>query len=237
MSYGGGLSRNEQKLVNKRLKQKNKEGTQLFKKYDADGNGLDREELAALFDELEVQITVDELEEGFKKINADGNENIDLKEFHVWWDAARSRDEVELRRAMAKTGHDDDDNEGDGIDMDGEKQKKLHVPNVDRAGMNRLLQKAVFGSSVETGLGDAEAARQSHLKREWCGLLHPDTPVRALYDFLQLSILLYLAWVLPNRIAFSKSPKGWDVFTDLLIDMLVWVDMLLGTPSHGEPCC
>ena len=72
------------------VKETVKEGTQLFKQYDASGNGLNKRELAAIFSKLEVQITDEELEEGFNKLNADGHETIGLKQFHVWWDVARS---------------------------------------------------------------------------------------------------------------------------------------------------
>ena len=73
----------------------------------------------------------------------------------------------------------------------------------------------------------ADAKKELLLKKEWFGLLHPDTPIRQLYDAVQLFILLYLFWVLPNRIAFLKSPKGWEALGDVAIDGTVWLDILL----------
>jgi CRP-like cAMP-binding protein len=99
---------------------------------------------------------------------------------------------------------------------------------VDRAKMNNFLQKTIFGAGVDDLIeeGTNHASELEYMKK-WCGLLHPDTPIRAFYDFVQLSILLYLAWVLPNRLAFSKIPKGLEIIGDLFIDTMVWVDIFL----------
>ena len=87
--------------------------------------------------------------------------------------------------------------------------------------MNHFLQTTVFGVAADDGGAfDAEEAKNVELRNKWCGILHPDTRVRGFYDFLQLLILLYLAWVLPNRLAFSKTPIGWEVMGDMCID--VW---------------
>jgi hypothetical protein len=48
------------------------------------------------------------------------------------------------------------------------------------------------------------------------------------YNFLQLSIMVYLAWVLPTRMAFSKvSTSATDIVIDLLIDASVVCDMII----------
>ena len=87
-----------------------------------------------------------------------------------------------------------------------------------------FLQGMLYGTSGEEGGG---LTNDELLKHKWFGLLHPDTPIRGAYDFLQLVILIYLAWELPNRLAFQKTPKGYEIYTDLFIDFLVWTDMFL----------
>eukprot|EP01048_Picozoa_sp_COSAG05_P010477 COSAG05_NODE_925_length_6575_cov_68.709320_2_plen_893_part_00 len=99
---------------------------------------------------------------------------------------------------------------------------------VNRAEMNAFLQSTVFGVKVEEGnVFDEEEARLLMLKAKWGGILHPDTRVKGAYDLLQLVILLYLAWALPNRVAFTKTATGWQIVGDLVIDITVWVDMFL----------
>jgi hypothetical protein len=98
---------------------------------------------------------------------------------------------------------------------------------VDRAQLNSFLQEAVFGASAGGGIAhDADLERDEKLRSEWCGLKHPDTKLRQVYDYMHLVILLYLAWALPNRLAFSKTPKGREVVTDLLVDIAVWLDII-----------
>lgn len=93
---------------------------------------------------------------------------------------------------------------------------------VDRAEMNAFLQSTVFGVAVdEGGILDEEEALLAAQKAKWGGILHPDTKVKGAYDILQLIILLYLAWALPNRVAFTKTATGWQIIIDLLIDAAV----------------
>ena len=97
----------------------------------------------------------------------------------------------------------------------------------DREKMNKFLQKAVFGTAVEDSACD-ELAEEAKLKHQWFGLRHPDTPIRGAYDMFQLFIMLYLGWLLPTRLAFSKGATGVvEVIVDIFIDLSVWVDMFL----------
>jgi len=73
-----------------------------------------------------------------------------------------------------------------------------------------------------------EAELEAMYRAEWFGVLHPDTAVRGVYDMIQLTIMLYLAWLLPTRFAFQTGANGaLEVAMDLVIDLSVWVDMVL----------
>jgi hypothetical protein len=91
--------------------------------------------------------------------------------------------------------------------------------------VDAALQHAAFGSSVGAA---AEEISDDIYKTEMFGLLHPDTPTRGGYDMFQLCIMLWLAWLLPTRLAFTKSATSfWEVAVDLVVDLSVWVDMFL----------
>jgi hypothetical protein len=75
---------------------------------------------------------------------------------------------------------------------------------------------------------EVQRAEEEKLKSIWGGLLHPDTAVRHGYDFVQLIIMLYLGYLLPLRLAFTKTATGpLEIALDLVIDGSVWVDMFL----------
>ena len=78
---------------------------------------------------------------------------------------------------------------------------------------------------VTDALADADCEHE--LRRHWCGLLHPDTGVRQLYDLLQMSILLWFLFILPYRLGFVIEPKGWEILLDIVIDCILGVDILL----------
>jgi hypothetical protein len=100
-----------------------------------------------------------------------------------------------------------------------------------QAAMNKALQQAAFGAVDD---GADEAAAEKRFREEWGGILHPDTVIRGVYDMGQLAIMLYLAWLLPTRFAFSKGASGpLEVALDLIIDLSVWVDMVLQTRMYS----
>jgi hypothetical protein len=101
----------------------------------------------------------------------------------------------------------------------------------DRAKMNRMLQQSVFGVST-VDMGGGEHSHEEALKKEWCGLVHPDTPTKAVYDMIQLLIMLYLAWVLPTRLALNKTATGWAVVGDLVVDASVYVDIIMNMKTY-----
>jgi hypothetical protein len=76
---------------------------------------------------------------------------------------------------------------------------------------------------------DLDLAEQDlKYRAEWFGVLHPETAARGAYDMTQLTIMLYLAWLLPIRFAFNQGANGaLEVAMDLVIDLSVWVDMVL----------
>ena len=65
-----------------------------------------------------------------------------------------------------------------------------------------------MGRTASVDEGEDERATIARLKSEWLGLLHPDTVLRGIYDMVQLIIMLYLAWLLPTRVAFTKGATG-----------------------------
>ena len=100
------------------------------------------------------------------------------------------------------------------------------------ASMSKLLSRAVFGDAA--GEEGEELTAEQELKREFFGLLHPDTPIRAAYDMLQVFIMLYLAYVLPKRLAFDKQATGAiAVFLDPLIDFSVYFDIYLNRHMYS----
>jgi len=73
-----------------------------------------------------------------------------------------------------------------------------------------------------------EAELEARYRAEWCGVLHPDTTIRGVYDMVQLAIMLYLAWLLPTRFAFQTgASSALEVALDLIIDLSVWIDMVM----------
>ncbi len=59
---------------------------ELFRRYDADGNGvIDRGEFEALLKALGVFAAPDRVAAQFASIDRDGNGDIDYDEFVAWW--------------------------------------------------------------------------------------------------------------------------------------------------------
>jgi hypothetical protein len=111
---------------------------------------------------------------------------------------------------------------------------KLSIPESIKtpAEIKAFLDEHVFGGTVSMSEEDRTARERSEdpaLKERWFGLLHPACFLRGVYDFFQMALLLYLAWRLPNRLAFEKMQVGVELLIDLLIDLSVWVDMYLST--------
>lgn len=97
--------------------------------------------------------------------------------------------------------------------------------------MVKDLQKAAFGDAEdeEDAYEDEEVA-DARIREQWFGILHPDMRTRGIYDLIQLFIMLYLGWLLPRRLAFTKTAAGtFEAALDLLIDASVWTDMFLQT--------
>lgn len=98
--------------------------------------------------------------------------------------------------------------------------------------MVKDLQQAAFGGNneEEEEVYEDEEAVDARIRAKWFGILHPDMRTRGIYDLLQLCIMLYLGWLLPRRLAFTKTATGTlEVYLDLLIDASVWTDMFLQT--------
>ena len=75
---------------------------------------------------------------------------------------------------------------------------------------------------------EARQREEERLKNAWCGLLHPDTTIRHIYDLAQLAIMFYLGYQLPLRLAFNKPATGaLEIALTVIIDASVWVDMYM----------
>jgi hypothetical protein len=97
-----------------------------------------------------------------------------------------------------------------------------------RPSLKSTLSWALFGSANGHGTGESEREEDLRLRMQWFGLLHPDTTVHTAYDMFQLVVMIYLAWQLPLRFAFTRSPGGtMEILMDWFIDLTVWVDMFL----------
>jgi hypothetical protein len=95
--------------------------------------------------------------------------------------------------------------------------------------MVKELQQAAFGTRSED-IEEDEDATDRRIRDKWYGILHPDMASRGLYDLFQLFIMLYLGWLLPTRLAFTKTAAGpLEVALDLIIDFSVYCDMFLQT--------
>ena len=84
-----------------------------------------------------------------------------------------------------------------------EEESGAHADSV-----GKRLEQTALGHTASADEGEDETATIARLKSEWLGLLHPDTTLRGIYDMMQLFIMLYLAWLLPTRVAFTKSATG-----------------------------
>ena len=102
----------------------------------------------------------------------------------------------------------------------------------DRAKMTAVLQSKIFGfEGVQGEEGEAESGEA--LKQACCGLLHPDTRVRAGYDALQLLVMLWLAWSLPRNAAFGKeSTTGPMYYLGVLVDLSVLIDIFVNMSAY-----
>jgi len=97
--------------------------------------------------------------------------------------------------------------------------------DADKAKVDQEMKQAAFG---EAELDEDDEVVSQRMKAKWGGILHPDMPSRGAYDLGQLLIMLYLGYLLPVRLAFTKTANGtFEVALDLIIDASVWVDMFL----------
>lgn len=95
----------------------------------------------------------------------------------------------------------------------------------DQAKFDHEIKTAAFGSA---DIDDDTETVDAHFREKWHGLLHPDTATRGAYDTGQLTIMLYLGYLLPVRQAFTQTANGpISVALDLIIDLSVWIDMFL----------
>lgn len=112
--------------------------------------------------------------------------------------------------------------QADGAEADDEQLQK--------GKMVKELQTMAFGTKQDIGDLEDEDAIDARIRDQWFGILHPDAHTRGFYDLFQLCIMLYLGWLLPIRLAFTKTASGpTEVILDLMIDASVWTDMFLQT--------
>ena len=104
---------------------------------------------------------------------------------------------------------------------------------VDTKKLQSLVSKSVFGAAVSQDGGQRpDIVDEFALKRKWFGLLHPRAPTRRLYDGVHIFILLYMAFTVPKRIAFSITPDPWEVTVDLMMDAAIVCDIFLNFKAY-----
>jgi hypothetical protein len=100
--------------------------------------------------------------------------------------------------------------------------------SVEKAKLDQQLKKAAFGGNDSADGDEGGDDDEERALKRWFGILHPATPSRHAYDMLQLVIMLYLGYLLPIRLAFTKTAEGpLEVTIDLLIDLSVFIDMFM----------
>jgi hypothetical protein len=106
--------------------------------------------------------------------------------------------------------------------LDKKLQEKMHIKD-----LMKFADVAVFGSSAEAN--EYEHQKEMKLKKRWGGLLHPDTQASAIYDMLQMTMLVYLLFTLPYNLAFDIMPKpGTSAFyVELAVDIGLGFDLFL----------
>ena len=77
-AVGGYMSVEEERLLRK--------AEELFNSIDKDGNGLlDMDEVRALFESMEFELTDEQHAKAFREMDDDGNGEVDFDEFHAWY--------------------------------------------------------------------------------------------------------------------------------------------------------
>lgn len=162
------------------------------------------------------QLKRDRLETIFRRYDVDGSGTIDVAELQlVLEEVGQTVSDNEIEVLMKKI---DSDNSGE-IDFEEFLEAVEASDNRTFDEMNKAIEEKVFGKQTkprellpgEDGYADP---------RKGCGLLHPETNRRRLYDLVQLCLLFYTMFEVPLQIAFADEPEpGTLLFT---IDLCVW---------------
>ena len=84
----------------------------------------------------------------------------------------------------------------------------------------------MFSKSSSAGGGDG-GLTDADYKRVWFGLLHPHATLRRMYNGMHITILLYFLYILPKRLGFGLIPHGVEAEIDVVIDLIIFVDIII----------
>jgi hypothetical protein len=159
----------------------------------------------------------DRFEVIFRRYDVDGSGTIDTGELQlILEEVGQTVSDNEIEELMKEI---DADNSGE-IDFEEFMQavEKSNSRTFDE--MNKAIEERVFGKQTNTrellpgedGYANPNAG---------CGLLHPDTHRRKLYDLVQLTLLFYTMFEVPLQIAFADEPQPGELL--FAIDLGVWI--------------
>lgn len=184
---------------------------------DDDANGFDptASPKAADPDATSIQKRK-KMEAIFQRYDADGSGTVDVGELRkILEEVGQSLSDEEMQTMMEEI-----DTDGSG-EIDFEEFMDAVTNHSSRAfdAMNRAIEEKVFGKQTrerelmpgEDGFADPNKG---------CGLLHPDTDRRKVYDLLQLFLLFYTMFSVPVQIAFADEPDAGSFH--FVVDLLVW---------------
>ena len=162
------------------------------------------------------QLKRDRLETIFRRYDVDGSGTIDAAELQlVLEEVGQTVSDAEIEVIMKKI---DSDNSGE-IDFEEFLQAVEASDNRTFDEMNKAIEEKVFGKQTKSR--DILPGEDGYADpRKGCGLLHPATNRRRLYDLVQLCLLFYTMFEVPLQIAFADDPEPGSLF--FIIDLCVW---------------
>lgn len=159
----------------------------------------------------------DRMEAIFRRYDVDGSGTIDIKELQmVLEEVGQTVSDAEMETMMTQI---DADNSGE---IDFEEFMVAVAASSSRTfdEMNRAIEEKVFGKQTKNH--DILPGEEGYANPDaWCGLVHPETKRRQIYDLIQLSLLFYTMFSVPVQIAFAdEHQSGTFMFA---LDVGVWI--------------
>lgn len=91
--------------------------------------------------------------------------------------------------------------------------------------LKKFVDLSVFGTTAEAD--EAAFVLNEDLKRDWWGLLHPDTTTASVYNLGQMALIVYLLFTLPYNLAFDITTSGVLFWIDVIVDLALAFDVVL----------